>query len=128
MGWASAVSVMQEVTEGLLLKGGLPRNPQIRRTKPLPPWLVELSAGKKKARAWWHVYLDNFFSGEKARAGEEVEEAKALHTAAEKIWADVGVISSAKKRVSQVAKAEELGALFASEEQYFGASGERLVS
>ena len=128
MGWASAVSVMQEVSEGLLLHGGLPRNPQIRRTKPLPAWLVEcIKKGEASSQAWWHVYLDNFFSGEKVRIGETSSRAKELHEAAEKVWQEVGVISSEKKRVSQVTRAEELGALFASEDQYFGASGERLV-
>ena len=128
MGWASAVSVMQEVSEGLLLHGGLPRNPQIRRTKPLPAWLVEcIKKGEASSQAWWHVYLDNFFSGEKVRIGETSSRAKELHEAAEKVWQEVGVISSEKKRVLQVTRAEELGALFASEDQYFGASGERLV-
>ena len=42
MGWASAVSVMQEVSQALLNHGGLPRGEQVLRTKPLPTWLTEV--------------------------------------------------------------------------------------
>lgn len=42
MGWASAVSVMQELSEHLLLDYGIPRERQVTRTRPLPSWLTPM--------------------------------------------------------------------------------------
>ena len=72
MGWSSAVSVMQEVSQLLVESQGMPGTMQVMRHKPLPKWLVETSKqGKGEGRGWFHVYLDNFFSGEKVVGGEE---------------------------------------------------------
>ena len=66
MGWLSSVSVIQEIFESLLRNGGLNLATQIMRGKPLPIWMNEiLSRAKNTDKTWWHVYLDNFFAGER---------------------------------------------------------------
>lgn len=128
MGWSSAVSVMQEISQSLLHCFGLPREVQVKRTKGLPLWLCESlrNAGSSK-RAWWRIYLDNFFAGEKCEKDKEAEGSNALHAAAERAWEKSGVISSEKKRLSAAVKVDELGARFSGDEQYLGVSGERLI-
>lgn len=128
MGWASAVSVMQEVSQALLNHGGLPRGEQVLRTKPLPTWLTEvLKAARVTSRGWYHVYLDNFFSGECLGAGDAGGRARELHSLAEAAWNSAGVLSSEKKKVVEAEAVQELGAMFDSEARLLGASAERLV-
>lgn len=128
MGWSSAVAVMQEISQSLLHCFGLPKSLQMKRTKGLPLWLCEtVCESLNKKRAWWHIYLDNFFAGQKCLEGEEAIDSKDLHNAAEAAWQASGVISSEKKRISGADKVDELGARFAGSEQYLGVSGERLV-
>lgn len=127
MGWASAVSVMQEVSQQLLDAHGLPGHLQVRRTRPLPNWLTQaLSQSKETSRAWYHVYLDNFFSGEKVPQGGEGEDGKRLHAEAEAAWASAGVVSSEKKRVVGAECVQELGALLDGKSRLLGAAGGRL--
>ena len=128
MGWSSAVAVMQEISQSLLHGGGLSDRSQVTRLKSLPSWLTEIvQEGKQVSRSWWHVYLDNFFCGEKLDAGDEPLASKALHDAAEAAWAGAGVLSSEKKKVSGVGTVDELGARFDAEQKLLGASGCRLV-
>ena len=128
MGWSSAVSVMQEISQNLLFCFGLPREQQVRKTRGLPLWLCNtMRKSCKEKRSWWHIYLDNFFAGEKCKKGEKADESSALHAAAENAWARTGVISSEKKRISGRSKVDELGARFGGEDQFLGVSGERLV-
>ena len=48
----------------LVERQGMPGTMQVMRHKPLPDWLVEtIKQGKGEGRGWFHVYLDNFFSG-----------------------------------------------------------------
>ncbi len=128
MGWSSAVGVMQEISSNLLRWGGLSMSQQVCRNKPLPPWLVEaLLESKEKEQGWWHIYLDNFFSGQKVSTGGSGEDSRQLHETTERIWGNTGVLSSKKKMVSDSGQAEELGGKFNSESKYLGVSGERLV-
>ena len=128
MGWSSAVSVMQEISQNLLFCFGLPKEEQVRKTRGLPLWLCDaLGKSSREKRCWWHIYLDNFFAGEKCKKGESGDQASGLHAMAEKAWATTGVISSEKKQISVCNKVDELGARFGGEEQFLGASGERLV-
>jgi hypothetical protein len=128
MGWSSAVSVMQEVSQNLLRRGGLAQEKIVSRTRPLPTWLVEtLEVAKHSVRAWYHVYLDNFFSGERLGPGEKGGEAAELHKAAEEAWHLAGVISSEKKRVVNAGQVQELGARFDGEAKVLGVSAERMV-
>ena len=128
MGWSSAVGVMQELSTNLLRLGGLPEDQQIVRNKPLPAWMVAvLNTERNARRGWWHIYLDNFFAGEKVRGGQDGADGKSLHDQTEKIWESTGVLSSKKKKVSMAGSAEELGGLFSSREKYLGVSGERLL-
>lgn len=128
MGWASAVAVMQEISQSLLYGGGLPARSQVTRLKSLPGWLSEVvKEGQQKKRVWWHVYLDNFFCGEKLGKAEEAEASQVLHAKAELAWSDAGVLSSTKKRVSDADCVDELGARFDSEAKLLGSSGGRLI-
>jgi len=127
MGWASAVSVMQEASQLLLDRHGLPRDAMVTRTRPLPSWLTAvLGESRERQKAWYHVYLDNFFAGEKVLQGEEAAEVAQVHAEAEKAWNTAGVISSAKKKVHNVEAVEELGALLDGDAQLLGGSAERL--
>ena len=128
MGWASAVSVMQEVSQSLLDAQGLPGQLQVRRTRPLPSWLTPtLEEAKASTRAWFHVYLDNFFAGEKVAKGEHGEHAIALHQEAERAWSSAGVLSSEKKRVVGEESVQELGAWVDGHSKMLGGSSERVL-
>ena len=128
MGWGSAVAVMQEVSSKLLLDYGLDRGSQVTRLKPLPPWLVhDIDVSYQAKQGWWHVYLDNFFAGEKRRKGISTGAAAEFHEDAEAAWAKGGVVSSAKKKVVGESGVQELGAVIDGDTQYLGMSGARLV-
>lgn len=110
MGWASAVSVMQEVSQALLNHGGLPRGEQVLRTKPLPTWLTEvLKAARVTSTGWYHVYLDNFFSGERLGAGDAGGRARELHSLAEAAWNLQGCSLRRKRRLWRLRRCRSLG-------------------
>ena len=127
MGWTSAVGVMQQIAEEVLLRNGLPNAEQVRRDAAIPKWMIEtLEEAERTNCCWWQVYLDNYAGAEKTRDGfpglgmkrqEEVEKA----------WAAAGIISSEKKRVSCADGAVELGAFVGGKGQWIGASAERLL-
>ena len=128
MGWASAVSIMQEIADRLTVIGRLPEGHKVRRTSPLPPWLVSaLEEGKNVDRAWFHVYLDNFCAMEKVREGEGEKKGREFHERLEGAWDQCGVLSSTKKRVSEASTVEELGAELTGVEGTIGPSGVRLL-
>eukprot|EP00435_Cladocopium_sp_Y103_P061097 s163_g22.t1 len=128
MGWASAVSVMQEIAERLASIAKLPAGHKVRRTAPIPPWLVDtVDAAAAQGRPWFHVYLDNFCAMEKQGAGDTGGQGAQAHQSLEDTWTRHGVISSAKKRVSGEAVAQELGAHFDGMEGTMGPSPERLL-
>ena len=128
MGWSSAVSIMQELADRLTVIGRLPSSHKVRKTVPLPPWLVlSLEEGIKLGRAWFHVYLDNFCAMEKFR-GEGPEGAgEKLRCLLEQVWLEKGVLSSAKKRVVGAAEVQELGALLEGRQGTMGPGPERLL-
>lgn len=128
MGWTSAVSVMQELSTQLLVRWGLDTERQIKRTKPIPGWLTKiLRKASSEGSHWWHVYLDNFFSGERILEGEKATGGEKLHLGAEAAWADANVLSSEKKKSTFLTSTDELGARFDGNQQTLGASGERLI-
>ena len=128
MGWASAVSVMQEVSQHLVEEAGLPGEKQVGRLRALPGWLtMSLEDSRRSSRGWFHVYLDNFFSGERLAKEAEGSEAAELHSAVESGWNRAGVLSSEKKRVVNASQVLELGACFSGDSRSLGASGERVA-
>ena len=128
MGWLSSVSIMQEVSERLLLHGSLDPAAQLVKNRPLPLWMTGLlRQAKTDQRSWWHVYLDNFCAGQLLNHDEVPAGGDALHLLAEEAWAGAHVISAAKKRKKAVQEAEELGALIQGKQQMVGPSGERLI-
>lgn len=128
MGWSSAVGVMQELGTNLLLRSRLEIEKQVVRTRALPEWLVNsLRNEATTTKGWWHIYLDNFFTGQRVGNGKVGYDARKLHAEAEKAWVTYGVLSSKKKKVEGAAQVEELGAAMSGTEQCIGPSAERLV-
>ena len=129
MDWSSAVSLMQEMADALGRAGGLGEDLKVSRTKPLPDFMVRiLRDAEKLQRSWFHVYLDNFCCGEKFNfLLKNEKEARGLHAAMEKSWADHGVLSSEKKKVSEASDIQELGALVSGSQKFIGVTAERLV-
>ena len=127
MGWTSAVGVMQQIAEEVLLRNGLPPAEQVKRDSAIPKWMIEtLEEAERTNSCWWQVYLDNYAGAEKTCDGlpglgmkrqEEVEKA----------WTAAGIISSEKKKVSCADGAVELGAFVGGKGQWIGASAERLL-
>ena len=111
MGWASSVGLMQEISENILLWGGISREHQIRRGSPLPTWMCDtLFSAKREGRYWWHVYLDNFCACEKIFPTSPAVLGDRCHQLAEELWQKSGVVSSEKKRKRLEEDIEELGA------------------
>ena len=128
MGWSSAVSIMQEIADRLTVISRLPLSHQVRKSVPLPPWLVQtLRESEVKERAWYHVYLDNFCAMEKIEKSKGSNQGREFHLKLEEGWQKVGVLSSAKKRVADAGEVEELGALISGDKGYMGASEMRLL-
>ena len=128
MGWASAVSIMQEIADRLTVIGRLPEGHKVRKTAPLPWWLVDvIQQGKTTNKAWYHVYLDNFCAMERVDGVPDGLGGEKLHQRLEESWKSAGVLSSVKKKVVGAAKVQELGALLDGECGTIGPSGERLL-
>ena len=128
MGFNSSVSLMQELSENLLLHSDIPRSARISRDRPLPPWLSESIAGcRSTGRAWYHIYLDNFCAGAKIDAYGGKAQGEWFHQQAELVWKAAGVISADKKRKSCIPKAEELGCFIDGETGTMGVTIERLL-
>ena len=122
MGWLSSVAVMQEVSERILLDRQLDFESQVVRRRAVPLWMVGLlKEARRDNRAWWHVYLDNFAAGQIHESGDH------LRKLAEAAWEEVGVVSSAKKKVTAAQEAQELGAFVDGKHKTLGASPERLL-
>ena len=111
MGWLNSVGIMQEISERLLGSQALSVSHRIARGYSLPPWMSKvLEWAKEEDKSWWHVYLDNFASGERVKPPDSGDSALRCHQAAEQAWEGAGVVSSEKKRLSQAARITELGA------------------
>ena len=129
MGWGSSVSIMQEVSEKLLLGGNMPECSQVVRGKPLPKWMVGLlDESRTSGRAWWHIYLDNFAAGEIDKSGSTFLSGEIIHQEAERLWTAAGVVSAAKKRKSGEITGQELGAYLNGSERTMGPSPERMIN
>ena len=128
MGWSSAVGIMQEIVEAVLLSGGLSAESQIHKTAVLPSWIVNSKAeGSLCGKPWWHVYLDNFAGGAKVTDGD-CEELIRLQKHAELLWSEAGIVVSPGKSVVAAESGVELGAFIGGAGQWIGASCERLVN
>ena len=128
MGWSSAVSVMQEIAERLSVLGRLPREHQVRRRAPLPPWMVEtLETAKAHEQTWFHVYLDNFCCMERGKQTTGFQRGERMHESLEMAWDRQGVVSSAKKKVVASLRSQELGAELDGDAGILGPSVERLL-
>ena len=127
MGWASAVSIMQEIADRLTALAKLPVESKVRRLSPLPVWMVQvLGLVREQDRAWYHVYLDNFCAMGKTTTGTS-EQGFLLHKSLEEAWNTSGVLSSSSKRVSGALVGQELGGHFDGNQGVLGPSGERLI-
>lgn len=126
MGWSSAVGIMQAVAEEVLLRGGMPSTSQVRRGSPLPSWVTKsMERGARENRIWWHVYLDNYASGER-RFKDEKAEGGEWQCKVEGWWQEAGILSSKKKQLKDSLRASELGAYFSGNFEWMGASPLRL--
>ena len=127
MGWSSAVGVMQEIAESVLLQGGVDDQGQIHKTCPLPSWMINsTSEGMRQGRPWWHVYLDNFAGGAKVVEGQPKELIE-LQRTAEALWGEAGIVVSTDKSVVAAESGVELGAFIGGSGQWIGASCERMI-
>ena len=127
MGWASAVSIMQEIADRLTALAKLPVESKVRRLSPLPVWMVQvLGLVREQDKAWYHVYLDNFCAMGKTTTGTS-EQGFLLHKSLEEAWNTSGVLSSSSKRVSGASVGQELGGHFDGNQGVLGPSGERLI-
>ena len=126
MGWHCSVGLMQEISERVLWNAGLPTEQQLRRGYAVPAILTHCA---KEAlgtdRGFWQVYLDNFMGGEKRPADADSKVGDDLHKKAEDAWAEIGIVSSEKKRVENAMAVEELGALVEGRLGFLGGSPKR---
>ena len=128
MGWVSSVAIMQEVSERILHEKHIDPTHQIVRHRPVPVWMTGLlKEAKRNDRSWWHVYLDNFASGQVCDTHETLVGGSRLHELAEEAWKEAHVISSSKKRQHAVSEAQELGAWVDGRTGTLGGSPERFL-
>ena len=128
MGWASSVSIMQEISEQILRIKPLAIESQLVRNRAIPQCLTGIIVeATDSGKSWWHVYLDNFAAGEIGTGDSEWHNGEKLHQLAEECWADSGVLSSEKKRKRIERNAEELGAFIDGEQRTIGGSPSRFL-
>ena len=128
MGWASSVGLMQEISENILIQGGLLRDQQVRRGNSLPPWMCDtLMTSRITGQVWWHVYLDNFCACEKLQPTSAAVLGDKCHQLAEELWSRAGVVSSEKKRRRVAEEIEELGAEVDGKLRTLGGSAMRML-
>ena len=126
MGWSSAVGVMQFIAEQVLYNGSIPKEAQLRRGAPLPEWVLKSSEeAAETKRLWWHVYLDNYASGEKIQKGKSPLGSE-VQNEVERLWQGAGILSSSEKTVADQESAVELGAHMGGDGMWIGASSVRL--
>ena len=126
MGWSSSVGIMQQVSREILLSRGLPSSLELRKGLALPPWFTQAMDSASTTTAWWQVYLDNFFSGE--RTGEPQGQLNSwLQAAAMQAWGGAGILTAADKQVLDTTSAVELGVRLDGKSGLLGVSPERLL-
>eukprot|EP00438_Fugacium_kawagutii_P009954 Skav231148 [mRNA] locus=scaffold4611:65775:69738:+ [translate_table: standard] len=127
MGWSSAVGVMQYVAEEVLFRNNLPKDAQVRGGTPLPAWITNSQAQcEGRGQVWWHVYLDNYASGEKRKWSDEPVGGAWQHSV-EDWWESAGISCSKEKSVVDAEQATELGAFISGKHRWMGASCERML-
>ena len=127
MGWTSAVGVMQQIAEAVLLRGGVPSSNQLVRGKAVPAWMVQIEKeSEETGKVWWHVYLDNFACGEKL-VKRKPPEGGMLQSQVEALWDAAGILSSKGKSVRNQSSAVELGAFVGGKGKWIGAATERCL-
>ena len=126
MGWSSSVGIMQQVSREILLSHGLPPELELRKSGNVPLWFTQVIESTTPTRAWWQVYLDNFFSGE-VDTGGLGQTGLQLQELAMKAWGAAGVLSAADKQVLRSPEVVELGIRFDGAHGLIGGSPERLL-
>ena len=87
MGWHSAVGLMEEAAERLLLDSGLRGEQAVSRVSLLPAGFTEcIEANRGSGNAFWHIYLDNFAAGQRVKGEPPETEGGRLHRQAEAGW------------------------------------------
>ncbi|CAK9117514.1 unnamed protein product, partial [Durusdinium trenchii] len=100
MGWSSAVGIMEEAAEQLLRDVGLPDAHCINRVKLLPEGFVKkMREDEVGSTPFWHIYLDNFASGQRMQREVAQSAGGELHLEAERGWNERGVLTAPKKSV-----------------------------
>ena len=127
MGWNSAVGVMEEAAENLLRDIGLPERQSINRVQLLPAGFVEkMSQEDVEGSPFWHIYLDNYASGQRVRGEVECSLGGELHTKAEEGWNARGILTAPQKSVHRATVTTELGAYVQGERGWIGVDPNRL--
>ena len=90
MGWHSAVGLMEEAAERLLLDSGLPQPSVVNRVSKLPRGFTEILGREvNQAEPFWHIYLDNFASGQRVRGDQDTTQGGVLHRQALELGAKI---------------------------------------
>lgn len=128
MGWSSAVGIMEEAAEQLLKDVGLPESHCINRVKLLPEGFVrKMKEDEVGSTPFWHIYLDNFASGQRMQRAVPESRGGALHLEAERGWNERGVLTAPKKSVHRATVATELGGYIQGEKGWLGPDPGRLL-
>lgn len=101
---------MEEAAETLLKDVGLPLEHAINRVSRLPSGFVErLRDDQVEASPFWHIYLDNYASGQRVRGEIERSSGGVLHEKAEGGWNARGVLTAPQKSVHRACVQGEKG-------------------
>ena len=125
MGWNSSVGIMQQISREILLSGGLPPSAELHRGSRPPPWFIACAQQTRETRAFWQVYLDNFFSAEVADVGT-AQVGLAFQRAAMLAWSQAGVLTAEDKQTLNAPEVVELGIRLDGTRGLLGASPLRL--
>lgn len=88
--------------------------------------MEKLRKDQVQSSPFWHIYLENYASGQRVQ-GELLETTGGeLHRKAEEGWNDRGILTAPQKSVRRKPVATELGAYVQGERGWIGASPERL--
>ena len=127
MGWSSAVGIMEEAAEQLLRDVGLPDAHCINRVKLLPEGFVKkMREDEVGSTPFWHIYLDNFASGQRMQREVAQSAGGELHLEAERGWNERGVLTAPKKSVHRANVTTELGGYIQGKTGWLGPDPDRL--
>lgn len=80
-----------------------------------------------QAEPFWHIYLDNFASGQRVKGNPVHTKGGDLHRQAETGWNSRGVVTAASKSTHRSTEAVELGAKIHGRDGWLGADAHRLL-